>query len=82
MAEPTRRRWISDIESVRYIAIPAGRERANPPSLGDLRAFVQACDGLPDSAHVAIEPGSLDEGGRRDVVFSVRIVKEKEVTDA
>lgn len=57
---------------VRYFAKPRGSSRKNPPSLGDLRAFVAACDGLPDDVDVRIQPGTLGESGRHDVEFSLR----------
>lgn len=54
---------------VRHIAKPLGAGRENGPHLGDLRAFVQECEGLPDSIVVNITSGHLDESGRRDVTF-------------
>lgn len=57
---------------VRHIAVPLGRDRKNPPHLADLRAFVAACEGLPDEVYVHIDEGHLDSAGRRDVEFRVR----------
>lgn len=57
---------------VRHIARPSGRERANPPNLGDLRAFVAAAEGLPDDLHVFIERGHVGEGGRHNTTLTVR----------
>lgn len=60
------------IRTVSYVARPMGRERENGPHLGDLRAFVAECDGLPDDLLVRIDPGHVHEGGRRDVTFTAR----------
>jgi hypothetical protein len=57
-------------ETVRHLAKPYGRNRENGPHLADLRAFVAACEGLPDDVLVRIENGYLDEGGRRNVTFT------------
>jgi hypothetical protein len=66
-----RKEATTHVVSVRLIAKPHGRGRDNPPRLRDLRDFVEACDGLHDDLHVYIDRGSLDEGGRHDVTFSV-----------
>lgn len=58
--------------TVRHIAKPLGRERGNPPHLGDLRAFVEMCEGLPDELGVFIKNGPLNEAGRYDTTFTVR----------
>jgi hypothetical protein len=60
---------------VRHVAEPFGRDRANPPSLRDLRVFVASCEGLPDDTRVNIDKGSLDESGRHSCTFSVRIME-------
>lgn len=73
-----RREWVEKIITVRHVAHPFGRNRENPPSLADLRKFVELCEGLPDDVHVGIEKGHLDEGGRRSVTFSLRIVEKEE----
>lgn len=71
MAEPERRTTTTTTTWVRYIATST-RSRRNPPSLGDLRLFVHACEGLPGDVHVSIDEGPLDGVGRRDVEFSVK----------
>lgn len=71
MSAPDRRTSSETKTTVRYFARPTGRGRDNPPNLGHLRAFVDACEGLPDDVHVRINPGKLDEGGRLDVEFSL-----------
>jgi hypothetical protein len=73
MAETPRRSTVTSTEThVSHTAKPLGRSRENPPHLGDLRAFVAACEGLPDDLSVYINNGSLDEGGRRNITFFVR----------
>lgn len=57
--------------TVRHVATPQGKDRENGPHLGDLRAFVAACGGLDDGLVVRIDTGSLDEGGRHNVTFTV-----------
>jgi hypothetical protein len=57
---------------VEHIARPMGRANENGPHLRDLRDFVAACDGMDDNLLVRIEPGHLDEGGRRNVTISTR----------
>lgn len=55
---------------VRCIAEPlASKGHENGPHLGDLRRFVEECEGLPDSIVVRIDKGPLSESGRRDVTF-------------
>lgn len=78
MNAPVRRRSTQDITTVRYVCNPFGRTNTNPPSLGQVREFVNACDGLPDDTAVSVEKGPLDEGGRYTYVLSVRIVVESE----
>lgn len=58
---------------VTHVAEPMGRERNNGPHLADLRAFVAACDGLPDDTRVHFEDGHLNEGGRRNVTIRASI---------
>jgi hypothetical protein len=55
--------------AVRYTAEPMGRNRENPPHLGDLRKFVEECEGLPDSVSVRINKGHMGESGRYDVTI-------------
>jgi hypothetical protein len=56
--------------TVRHIATPlASKGRENGPHLGDLRAFVAECEGLPDSIVVRIDKGHMGESGRYDVTF-------------
>ena len=45
--------------------------RPAPPTLGDLRAFVAGCEGLPDDLQVSIMHSSLNEGGRRVTTLEV-----------
>ena len=52
---------------VRHIAQPLNNE--NGPHLGDLRAFVAACEGLDNDLRVHIDYGYLSESGRRNVEF-------------
>lgn len=78
----TRQEWVERITSVRHVAQTYGRERKNPPSLGQIREFVAMCDGLPDDTHVNIEKGQLDEGGRHSMTFSVRLVEREESRQA
>jgi hypothetical protein len=55
---------------VRYVAEPlASKGRENGPHLGDLRRFVEECEGLPDSIKVHINKGHMGESGRYDVTF-------------
>lgn len=73
MPELAPRRTVSTVTTttVRYLSKPFGRDRQNPPSLGDLRTFVSECEGLPDDLAVRIDKGHLDEGGRSTVTFEV-----------
>jgi hypothetical protein len=68
--EPRRNTTTVTKTEVWYVAKPFGRNRENPPSLADLRAFVAKAEGLPDDVMVRIESGQLDEGGRRFVTLS------------
>ena len=70
MSEPTRTEKTQKTVNVRYVAVPSGRARTITPSLGDLRALVDACEGLPDDNAVRIEPNA---GGRRNCTFSVNV---------
>lgn len=70
--EPIRTEHTRTEVVVRHVMQPFGRERTNPPSLGDIRKFVTACDNLPDDLLVVITKGSLDEGGRHSYTFTVR----------
>ena len=66
-----RRERTTTTTEVCYVAEPlASKGRENGPHLGDLRAFVDECEGLPDSIVVHITKGSLSESGRRDVTFT------------
>ena len=76
MSEPTRIEKTQKTVNARYVAVLSGRVRTITPSLGDLRAFVDACGGLPDDNAVRIEPGNLNESGRRNCTFSVEIITE------
>lgn len=59
--------------TVSHIAKPlAEKGRENGPHLGDLRAFVAACEGLPDSIVVRITVGHMGESGRRDVTLETK----------
>lgn len=56
--------------TVRYVAVPLGSKgRENGPHLGDLRRFVEECEGLPDSIVVHIDKGHMDSAGRYDVTL-------------
>lgn len=61
---------------VRHVAEPLGHGRENGPHLGDLRAFVAACDGLADDVLVRIDNGQLDEGARRRVTFTATVRRD------
>ena len=67
----TATRTTSTVETttVRYFAKPLGQARENGPHLSDLRAFVEACEGLPDDTKVTITKGHMGESGRYDVEF-------------
>ena len=60
---------------VSHIAKPTGgfvgKPRENGPHLGDLRDFVDACEGLSDDLRVRIDEGHVGESGRIDVTFEV-----------
>jgi len=70
---PRRKEWVSKFTTVRHFARPKGPSRENGPHLDDLRAFVEACEGLPDDTLVYINKDSSTEGGRYNVEFSVRV---------
>jgi hypothetical protein len=55
--------------TVRHTAKPSGRARENGPHLGDLRAFVAECEGLPDDVRVRFTDGYMGESGRYDVTI-------------
>lgn len=76
----TRREWTEKITTVRHVVGTFGRNRDTPPSLGQIREFVSLCEGLPDDTSVTVDKGQLDEGGRRLVTFSLRIVDKIEDT--
>jgi len=65
----SRRVTLTRNERAQLIAEPYGPTRENPPHLGDLRAFVALCEGMPDGAQVTITPGTLNEAGRRTTTF-------------
>ena len=71
-----RAEYVLRTVEVKHVAKPYN---GNPPHLWDLRQFVAACDGLPDSAVVEIVTGTSDNVGRRNVMFAVRQVEP--VTD-
>lgn len=73
----TRSEWTENIITVRHVVQTFGRNRENPPSLGQIREFVLMCEGLPDDTAVSISKGSLDEGGRHSMTFILRIVERK-----
>ena len=66
---------------VTHVAKPYGSNRENPPHLWDLRRFVEACDGLPDTLVVDVKVGRTEarDSGRRDVTLSVTM--KEPVTD-
>jgi hypothetical protein len=66
-----RKSWTVNHTEVRHIAKPLGSARENGPHLGDLREFVEKCEGLPNDLIVRIDTGHSNESGRRDVVISV-----------
>jgi hypothetical protein len=74
-----RSEYVLKTTEVTHIAKPYGANRTNPPTLWDLRRFVEACEGLPDNMAVMIKPEDSDNTGRRNVVFSVK--KVDPVTD-
>ena len=59
--------------TVRHLAKPYGYAQENGPHLADLRAFVTACEGLPDDLRVRIEHGGMGESGRYNVTISVTL---------
>lgn len=75
VTDPVRKTTRQAITTVRHVCRPFGHTNVNPPSLGQIREFVAACEGLPDSTAVSVQRGSLTEGGRYDYVFSVQIVE-------
>ena len=68
---PSRITTTMTTTQVRHLAKPMGIERENGPHLGDLREFVDACDGLPEDTLVRINEGYMDESGRYDVTISL-----------
>lgn len=74
----SRSEWTERIVTVRHVARPSGRNADNPPNLADFRTFVSLCEGLPDDTHVHVDKGSITEGGRHDMTFSVRLVQRTE----
>lgn len=66
------------VTRVWHTAEPVGRERENGPHLGDLRAFVKACEGLPDDARVWVEKGHMSDSGRYDVNISLQYQHPKD----
>lgn len=75
---PQRSTVTKTITTVRHVVQSFGRTRENPPSLGHLREFVAACEGIPDDTKVTLDKSSLDEGGRFSYTFSVRIEEADE----
>lgn len=61
-----------EVTRVNYTCRPYGRDRTNPPSLGQLREFIAVCEDMPDDTTVTIEKGSLDESGRYSYILRVR----------
>lgn len=70
MADPSRTTTTRTTTNVRHVMQPVGVARKNPPTLGQLREFVAACEGLPDSIVVHVDIGQVREGGGRDITFS------------
>lgn len=56
---------------VKRLAEPIGQARENGPHLVDLRAFVAACEGIPDETLVRIHNGHLGESGRMTVTIEL-----------
>lgn len=75
-----RSEYVLKTIEVRHVGKPHGPGRENPPHLWDFRRFVEACEGLPDNMVVAIITGNSDNVGRREIMFSVKLVEP--VTDA
>jgi hypothetical protein len=73
---PVRKKVTQTTTTVLHVLRAFGPIRTNPPSLGQLREFVMACDDLPNDTPVQIEKSSLDEGGRYNYRFSIRIVED------
>jgi len=65
---------------VQQVAKPSGVSRENGPHLGDLREFVDACDGLPEDIRVDITDGYMGESGRYDVTISLVYKHPEEAT--
>lgn len=76
MSAAVRKTTTATTTTVRYVAQSFGKARENPPSLGHLREFVEACEGLPDDTSVRLDKSGLDEGGRYSYTFSLSIVDE------
>jgi hypothetical protein len=77
MRLPSLQGWTTrTVTTVRQLMGPFGRYNTNPPSLGQLREFVAACEGLDDNTSVSVEKGSLSESGTYNCSFSVRIEEE------
>ena len=74
-----RAEYVLRTTEVKHYAKPEGVKRENPPHLHDFREFVLACEGLPDDLLVEIKTGSSDNMGRKDMLFSVKMVEP--VTD-
>ena len=84
MADVVRSDWTERNTTVRIVAKPYGPNgKGYPPSLGDLRKFVAACEGLPDDTTVRINQESPGMDGRyANVELSVRVKHPTESEEA
>jgi hypothetical protein len=75
-----RAEYVMRTIEVTHVAKPYGTGRdINPPHLWDLRRFVEACEGLPDTLVVNIKSSVRESGSRFNMTFSVKQVEP--VTD-
>ena len=74
-----RAEYVLRTTEVKHYAKPEGAKRENPPHLHDFREFVVACEGMPDDLAVEIKTGTSDNEGRKDMLFSAKLVEP--VTD-
>lgn len=80
----TRSDITEDVTYIRTVAKPYGQHRKGyPPSLGDLRAFVAACEGLPDDTTVRIDRQSMGSGSDyADVILEATIRQRRQSDEA
>ena len=71
---PIRKTMTQTITTVRQVMPPLHGQQ--PPSLGQLREFVAACEGLEDHLAVHVDRSDLNEAGKYHYTFSIRIVDE------